>query len=105
MAKRDRGPGKRYPVALRRRAAALARREVAARRGLRGLARRLSLHPKTLKTWIEDAELARTPAVVPVEVVAPAAPATGAVTLVSPSGYRLEGLTLDDAIQALARLR
>lgn len=43
-------------------------------------------------------------ALVPVEIVEAPAPAA-AVTLVSPSGYRLEGLTLDDAVRALARLR
>jgi hypothetical protein len=46
---------------------------------------------------------------VPVEVVvAPdRAPPTKAtqVVLVSPSGYRVEGLTLDDALRALTRLR
>lgn len=77
---------------------------MAAKRGLRGLARRLSLHPKTLKTWMEDAGLASVPMVVPVEVVEPSA-TNGALVLVSPSGYRLEGLTLGDALQALTRLR
>jgi hypothetical protein len=42
---------------------------------------------------------------VPVEVIdVPSAPAT-LIQIVSPSGYRLEGLTLDEALRALARLR
>ena len=42
---------------------------------------------------------------VPVEIVESAATTATAITLVSPSGYRLEGLSLDHAIHALARLR
>ena len=49
----------------------------------------------------------RPPRLVPVEVVAAAAPSppTATVSLVSPSGYRIEGLSIDDALRALARLR
>lgn len=72
--------------------------------GFHGLARRLALHPRTLKAWMEDLG-ASVGDMVPVEIVEPSTTTDGALVLVSPSGYRLEGLTLDDAIHALARLR
>jgi len=42
-------------------------------------------------------------ALVPVEVVA-TAPSVSSVSVVSPNGFRIDGLTLDDAVSALARL-
>lgn len=67
LAKLERGPGKRYPRELRARVATWARREMASGRGFHGLARRLGLHPTSLRTWLEDA--AASGAVVPVEIV------------------------------------
>jgi hypothetical protein len=77
----------------------------------------LALHPTTLGAWLghrdesttahraESASAPELAALVPVEIVERTLAACTAVTLVSPSGYRLEGLTLDDALHALARLR
>lgn len=43
-------------------------------------------------------------ALLPVEVVTDEPPA-GTLSVVSPAGFRIDGLTLDEAIAALARLR
>lgn len=77
---------------------------------MNAVAREVALHPTTLAAWLSSsATLSKSTALVPVEVVvAPdRAPPTKAtqVVLVSPSGYRVEGLTLDDALRALPRLR
>lgn len=69
----------------------------------------LALHPRTLGQWLacadRDDDRRENRALVPVEVVE-AAPASDAlIALVSPSGFRIEGLTLDEAVRALARLR
>ena len=42
-------------------------------------------------------------ALVPVEVVATPPPASR-VSVVSPNGFRIDGLTLDEAVSALTRL-
>lgn len=111
----ERGRGKYYPDELRARIAGWARRRIARGESVSGSAVALALDRRTLSTWLQrrgdDADRARRKvdhspvALVPVEIVeAPPAPAA-AITLVSPSGYRLEGLTLDEAVRALTRLR
>ena len=111
----ERGPGKYYPDELRARIAGWARRRIARGESVSGSALALALARRTLSTWLkrhgDDTEHARRDvehapvALVPVEIVdAPPAPST-TITLVSPSGYRLEGLTLENAVHALARLR
>ncbi len=110
----ERGPGKYYPDELRTRIAAWARRRIARGESVSGSALALALDRRTLSTWLQrrggDAGREREQveptgtALVPVEIVE-ALPAPTTITLVSPSGYRLEGLTVDDAVRALARLR
>ena len=111
LASFTRGPGKRYPREIRLRGAAWARREIEAGRGTKSLARYLGVHPETLKAWIEDA--AAISAVIPVEVIeATAASASAhvsdaakAVSVTTPDGFRVDGLTLDEVVTLLARLR
>ena len=62
------------------------------------LASELGLRFETLRRWCSHAPTMRA-----VEVVADA-PRVGGVTVVSPSGHRLEGVTLDEAIAALRAL-
>ena len=110
----ERGPGKVYSEELKARLTAWARRRVAAGTSVTAAAHAVALHPRTLTTWLERqppvAPHRRAPPVtapvslVPVAIIEPAPTAT-TVTLVSPSGYRLEGLPLDEALRALARLR
>ena len=97
----ERGPGKRYPAALRVRISSWARRELERGRSLRTIADALALHRETLRSWLTDA----TPSapLVPVEVVTDR-DAARSFTLISPAGFRVEGLALDDAAALLARL-
>jgi hypothetical protein len=105
----ERGRGKRYPAGLQRRIVAWARREIARGQSARELARRLAVHRGTLQVWLDDAAAAS--ALVPVEVVAEPSAAgwtttrPRTVSVSSPSGFRVDGLTLDEAATLLARLR
>ncbi len=107
----ERGRGRYYPPALRARITRWARRRLAGGDSVNAVARDVALHPTTLAGWLgaPGPAPATSTALVPVEVVAAPArvtPMTQApVVLVSPSGYRVEGLTLDDALRALTRLR
>ena len=111
----ERGPGKYYPDELRARIAGWARRRIARGESVSGSALALALDRRTLSTWLQKhgdvADRVRRAAdhapvaLMPVEIVDASPAPTTTITLVSPSGYRLEGLTLDDAVRALARLR
>lgn len=85
----ERGPGRRYPTHLRERV-------VAVGRGLReqgwswvDLADAFGVADATLKRWISDAELDDTRFC---EITV----ASDRFTLVSPSGWRVEGLSRED---------
>ena len=69
------------------------------------IARDLGLHCKTLQNWLEDPSPSGA-SFVPIFFAQdePVVPTCGTVTLVSPSGYRIEGLDFDRAVAALARL-
>ena len=103
----ERGRGRYYPPALRARITRWARRRLAGGDSVNAVARDVALHPTTLAAWLGAAP--NSTALVPVEIVAAPARAMPApqvpVVLVSPSGYRVEGLTLDEALRALTRLR
>ncbi len=123
LAATERGPGKVYSDELRARLIAWARRRVATGETVASAARAVAVDRRTLRQWLAavppdraradgaKADRAgatgwRPPRLVPVEIVAAAAlSAPTTVTLVSPSGYRIEGLSIDDALRALARLR
>lgn len=109
-----------YPADVRAQVVALAQTRVAEGRSVHAVARELGLHGSTLRRWLEPS-LAAAPAFVSVTVEpagvsrpgpdgatvveAAGCPASsGPLTLTSPSGFRLEGLGLDDAITALRRL-
>jgi transposase-like protein len=96
-----RGRGRRIPVALRERVVAWM-----AMRRARGewwceLARELGVTASTLKRWTTPrAEGARP--LRPVQVIE--APPCRTMTIVSPSGLRVEGVTIADAIEILRGL-
>jgi transposase-like protein len=107
-----------YPLEVRAPVVALARRQLSAGLSMAAVARELGIHSNTLLRWLE-AGPEDVPSFVPVvleSAAAPAAPPAAncseasrpmplcALTLVSPAGYRLEGLSLDDAVAALRRL-
>ena len=100
-ARARRGPGRRYPAALRSEVAAFARGE--RRRGARvgTVARRLGLPRPTLLNWL------RAPGgcFAPVRVEhTPEAEAGPGLLLVSPSGHRVEGLRLAELVAVLRAL-
>ncbi|HTE56562.1 MAG TPA: hypothetical protein VK698_37170 [Kofleriaceae bacterium] len=101
---RVRGRGKRYPEGLRRRVTAWARQRRDGGASLQVLSKELGLSMETVRRWTataRDSTPART-ALVPVEVIEE--PTARLAVVVSPSGFRLEGLTLDEAVAVLARL-
>ena len=109
LAPRARGPGLHYPDELRGRIARWARRQLEDGASLGALASALGVHRETLRRWTAGAArpptgAARPLALVPVEVVVDEPPA-GTLSVVSPAGFRIDGLTLDEAIAALSRLR
>lgn len=114
-------PSAGYPVAVRDEVVALTQHLLAQGRTTHSVARDLGLHGSTLRGWLEAAAVAGS-AFVPVMVeeavsvdrsaqatapcpaqVPPAGRPAG-LTLVSPRGFRLEGLDLDSALIALQRL-
>lgn len=96
-----RGRGKRFPTELRERIATWVRR-----RRDRGdwwceLASEVGIPAATLKRWMEQCG-ASAVAMLPVDVID--APSGGTVTLVAPSGIRIEGVAIADAIAILRGL-
>ena len=68
------------------------------------IARGLGISRTTLTRWLGE-ESPRSPGFVPVEASVPAVPSSSpTLSLVSPTGFRIEGLDLEGAILALARL-
>ncbi len=91
----------RYPAALRERITAW----VTARRGCGDwwpeIAEPLGIPAPTLARWVAS-RVASAAAMLPVDVID--APPVGTVTLVAPSGLRIEGVTIDTAIAILRGL-
>jgi hypothetical protein len=102
LAARDRGRGKHYPARLRDRVSTWLQQQVASGATLRPAAEVIALDAETARRWLRASSPPVT-ALVPVEVIA--APDTRrSVGLVSPSGHRIEGLTLDEAAALLRRI-
>lgn len=101
LAPRARGPGLHYPDELRDRIARWTRRQLDSGASLGGLATLLGVHRETLRRWTADE--VRSLALVPVDVVTDER-CGSALSVVSPTGFRIDGLTLEEAIAALARL-
>lgn len=98
-------PGRRIPAALRVRLVALVRERQGAGASLRDLADSLGLSTETLTRWMatRPAALERG-AERPLPVVVTSSPAA-ALTLVTPGGFRVEGLSVASVAELLARLR
>ena len=92
----------RYPLPLRREILSFARRRRAAGDRLKAIARDLGLPWQTLHRWLEASPRRRFR---PVAVLAapPAAPCSP-VSVVTPQGFRVEGLDLESAADLLKRL-
>jgi len=104
LAKVEKGRGKRYPERLRGEATRYARERRAEGASYGCIGRELGLGLETVRRWCLRAtgESATGAALVPIEVVPE--PTDDGLVLVSPSGFRLEGLELREAIAALGAL-
>jgi hypothetical protein len=98
----EKGRGKRYPAALRARVVAWA---VERRRGgasWEAIKRELGQEYDTVRRWCRAA-VPTTRALVPVRVIAHPVPAR-VVAVVSPSGFRIDGLSLTEAAALLREI-
>ncbi len=95
--------GRCFPANLRRRAAAWLAERRAEGVTVDELAAELGLAPGTVLRWSTGAEKRGTRALVPVEIV-PERTAARTVSVVSPSGFRVEGLSLVEAAALLRAL-
>jgi transposase-like protein len=102
LASHEAGRGKRYPRELKTRITEYAR----ARRGdgasWAQIAGDLGIAFETLRRWCVVVEPKGSRAMVPVRVIADDADRT--VTVGSPAGYRIEGITLREAVAVLRAL-
>jgi hypothetical protein len=100
LARRDRGRGKRYTPGLRARIAAAAVDLRRKGQGWRAIGAVLGIPPETVRRYA-DAKAAG--AFLPVEVIE--TQENDGLVLVSPDGYRIEGLAVASAAELLRRLR
>ena len=104
--KHDRRPtAVRYPLALRRKVMAIARRRQAHGVGLATIARELGLAEWTVNLWLRKntVPVLRAVEIVPATSLAPAAVTTP--VLITPQGLRIEGATVDALAMLLRALR
>lgn len=99
LAIRGRGRGKVYEPTLRLRITDWARRAIARGMSIPAAAAALPVHPETLHAWLAHAPT--TTALVPVQVIAETPQSQAGLRVVSPAGFRVEGLALDEVIALL----
>ncbi len=101
VARLQRGPGTRFSTLLRERITAWVTERRARGDWWCDLSRELGVPAQTLKRWAAP-RADRVVAMLPVDVID--APPAGTVTLVSPTGLRIEGVAIADAIAILRGL-
>ena len=97
-----RGRGKRFYLELRDRVIEVGRRRRNEGASWQSIGRELGMNYETVRRWCiqkEPATMRR------VEIVPAPVDAAGSIRVVSPSGFRAEGLTVRDAVMMLATLR
>ena|SRR4051794_10602237 len=99
LARRERGRGKRYTPNLKQRIAEVARVLRGRGQGWHTIGRFFGIPHETVRRFAGGNAA---PAFVPVEVLGTA---SAGLTLVSPDGYRVEGLSAADVAEILRRLR
>ena len=99
FSKIGRGRGQRYPSALKEKAIALARSQRSAGATWAEIGESIGLHQETIRCW--SIERTSTP-MRRVEIVADESDKT--VSVVAPSGFRIEGVSLADALTLLEKL-
>ena len=97
LSRLETGRGKRYPRELRERVIAYARRQREAGASWESIKAELGQRFDTVRRWCQEPGAPR--ALVPVRVVAPKP--TRVVSVVSPTGFRVDGLTLMEAAALL----
>ena len=98
------GRGRRYPQELRRRVVAWASRKHRAGASWQEIKKELGLQWDSVRRWCQlETKSMPTRALVPVRVV-PTLAAERLVSVSSPGGFRIEGLTLDEAAELLRAL-
>ncbi len=101
-----RGRGVRYPEPLRREATALAREALVAGVSLSGVAASLGIGALTLSRWLQSSD--RPASLRKVEIlessVASREGHSAGVVVVTPGGYRVEGLTVSQVAELLRTL-
>lgn len=102
LASHEAGRGKRYPSDLKARITEWAQGRRGEGASWAQISGDLGIAFETLRRWCLAASPKTSRAMVPVRVVADAADRT--VSLASPAGYRVEGLTLQEAVAALRAL-
>jgi orotate phosphoribosyltransferase-like protein len=103
VSRHEPGRGKRYPEALERRVVEYARARRARGASWSQLASELGLRYETVRRWVERGNKSKgEPKMRAVAVVPEHAGAT--ISIVTPSGVRVEGITLDDAMALLRAL-
>jgi len=108
---RPRGRTVPYPTEVRELAKAYVRRGRARGESWPALAERVGIKPSTLQNWyLRNGTAKKNVSVAPLPVrvtpdVVESANEQRTFAIVSPSGYRVEGLSIDEAAELLARLR
>ena len=104
VSRHEAGRGRRFPLAVRRAVVEYARSQREAGASWTAIAREVGMaRYETVRRWSEASGPGT--GLVPVEVVAVAPePRPRAVSIVSPSGFRLEGLAPAEAVAALKAL-
>ena len=92
------GPGRRVPPELKAHVSSYAKGRRAQGTSYAAIGRELGLAEQTVQRWCAGTSR---PAMVPVEVVAEG---RSGIALVAPSGYRVEGLSLDELVSLLRAL-
>ena len=100
LARVEKGRGKRYPAELRVRVVRWAQRRRAAGASWQQLKRELGQRFDTVRRWCTTSKTPTTRVLLTVSVVTEQSSARS-VALVSPSGFRLEGITLAEAAALL----
>ncbi len=98
----DRGRTTRIPRAVREQVLRYAAGERAKGKSWSAIGEKVGVSATALQRWTATNSQRR--AAVPVTVVAEPAPVARSVTLISPSGYRVEGLRIEQALQVLREL-
>jgi hypothetical protein len=97
-----RGRGTRFSIELRNRVIELGRRRRGEGASWQSIGRELGINYETVRRWCIKKEPA---AMRRVEIVPTSVDAPCGIRVVSPSGFRAEGLTVRDAVMMLATLR